>query len=125
MNNIASNQQKQLSEALTAIKKLRRRVEELEGASSEPIAVIGMGCRFPPDIDSPDAFWALLERGGDGVRIAFGALEERRRLRAADRRRLARRLPRVGQSSADQPGAKGSEKRSPSHDVRLLFHCHG
>jgi 6-methylsalicylic acid synthase len=29
-------------------------------AGFEPIAVVGMGCRFAPDIGSPDKFWAAL-----------------------------------------------------------------
>ena len=32
-----------------------------------PVAVIGIGCRFP-GADSPKAFWDLLTRGGDAVR---------------------------------------------------------
>jgi acyl transferase domain-containing protein/acyl carrier protein len=32
-----------------------------------PIAVIGMGCRLPGGIDSPDAFWDALLRGDDLV----------------------------------------------------------
>ncbi|OBA59293.1 polyketide synthase [Mycobacterium sp. 1100029.7] len=32
-----------------------------------PIAVIGMGCRLPGGIDSPDAFWRALLRGDDLV----------------------------------------------------------
>jgi acyl transferase domain-containing protein/acyl carrier protein len=32
-----------------------------------PIAVIGMGCRLPGGIDSPDAFWEALLRGDDLV----------------------------------------------------------
>ncbi|WP_264991955.1 type I polyketide synthase, partial [Mycobacterium montefiorense] len=32
-----------------------------------PIAVIGMGCRLPGGIDSPDAFWQALLRGEDLV----------------------------------------------------------
>src|SRR5271170_3960244 len=32
-----------------------------------PIAVIGMGCRLPGGIDSPDAFWQALLRGDDLV----------------------------------------------------------
>ena len=32
----------------------------------EPIAIIGIGCRFP-GADGPDAFWRLLAEGGDAV----------------------------------------------------------
>ncbi|MFM9961021.1 MAG: beta-ketoacyl synthase N-terminal-like domain-containing protein [Planctomycetaceae bacterium] len=34
--------------------------------SDDAIAIIGMGCRFP-GADSPEAFWRLLERGGDAI----------------------------------------------------------
>ncbi|WP_091092659.1 type I polyketide synthase [Nonomuraea wenchangensis] len=30
------------------------------GVQAEPVAVIGIGCRFPGDADSPDEFWDLL-----------------------------------------------------------------
>ncbi len=32
-----------------------------------PIAVIGIGCRFPGDADSPDKFWELLQSGRDAL----------------------------------------------------------
>lgn len=34
---------------------------------AEPIAIVGMACRFPPDLDSPEAFWRFLAAGGEGV----------------------------------------------------------
>ncbi|MBA0052922.1 acyltransferase domain-containing protein [Streptomyces sp. AJS327] len=37
-------------------------------APAEPLAVIGLSCRFPGDAESPDAFWRLLQRGGHGIR---------------------------------------------------------
>lgn len=33
----------------------------------EPVAVVGMGCRFPGGANSPQAFWNLLRRGVDTV----------------------------------------------------------
>ncbi|WP_078887602.1 type I polyketide synthase [Streptomyces sp. NRRL S-118] len=33
----------------------------------EPIAIIGMACRLPGDANSPEEYWELLQRGGDGI----------------------------------------------------------
>ncbi|WP_274563534.1 polyketide synthase [Streptomyces spiramyceticus] len=33
----------------------------------EPIAIIGMACRLPGDANTPEEYWELLERGGDGI----------------------------------------------------------
>jgi acyl transferase domain-containing protein/short-subunit dehydrogenase/acyl carrier protein len=37
------------------------------GASEEPIAIVGMSCRYPGGVSSPDELWQLLDRGGDGI----------------------------------------------------------
>ena len=55
-------------QALLALRKLRARVEELERARTEPIAVIGVACRFPGGANTPEAFWQLLREGVDAVR---------------------------------------------------------
>ncbi len=52
-----------LRDALSRIETLTAKLEAL----SEPIAVIGMGCRFPGGANNIQAFWELLERGGDGI----------------------------------------------------------
>ena len=53
--------------ALAEIRELRRRLASAEADRSAPIAVIGMGCRFPGGADGPDNFWRLLEDGVDAV----------------------------------------------------------
>ncbi len=52
-------------QALQAIQTLQRRINELEQSAHEPIAVVGMACHFPGDLDSPDAFWKALVDGDD------------------------------------------------------------
>ncbi len=39
----------------------------LDSAPAEPIAVIGIGCRFPGDAHDPDSFWRNLLAGVDAV----------------------------------------------------------
>ncbi|WP_332107730.1 type I polyketide synthase [Phytohabitans flavus] len=36
-------------------------------AADEPIAIVGLACRFPGDVRSPDDLWQMLVTGGDGV----------------------------------------------------------
>jgi acyl transferase domain-containing protein/acyl carrier protein len=56
-----------LHRALAAVRDLRARLAAAERASAEPIAVVGIGCRFPGGASDPDAFWRLLRDGVDAV----------------------------------------------------------
>src|ERR1700750_989952 len=45
----------------------RRRAVDAAMAASEAIAIVGMSCRAPRDLTSPESYWGLLGRGGDAV----------------------------------------------------------
>ena len=57
----------QLKRALVAVRKLRARVDELEQAGREPLAIVGIGCRLPGGATSPQLFWRLLHEGQNAV----------------------------------------------------------
>jgi acyl transferase domain-containing protein/acyl carrier protein len=52
---------------LAALKEARSRIETLERDYHEPIAVIGMACRFPGQATSPDRYWELLDKGQHAI----------------------------------------------------------
>jgi acyl transferase domain-containing protein/acyl carrier protein len=56
-----------LKRALLALTDMQARLDAESGARNEPIAIIGMGCRFPGGAGSPQAFWQLLRDGVDGI----------------------------------------------------------
>ncbi|KAB1092541.1 type I polyketide synthase, partial [Micromonospora aurantiaca] len=35
--------------------------------SDEPLAIVGMACRYPGGVETPDQLWALLAAGGEGI----------------------------------------------------------
>ena len=56
-----------LQRAVYTIKEIRAKLDKAERKQSEPIAVIGMGCRFPGGADNPDDFWSMLNNGIDAI----------------------------------------------------------
>lgn len=55
-----------LQRAAVALRQARARIEALERGRNEPIAVVGMACRFPGGEDL-EGLWQLLRRGGSAV----------------------------------------------------------
>jgi acyl transferase domain-containing protein/acyl carrier protein len=71
VNDILSGKEEtraRLARALTALKDLRAQVDALKQARSEPIAVIGIGCRYPGGVQDADGFWRLLRDRTDAIR---------------------------------------------------------
>lgn len=64
LNQIADYSPKRL--ALLA-NQLKQRVEALEASAREPIAIVGMACRFPGGADTPELYWELIRAGKDAV----------------------------------------------------------
>ncbi len=56
-----------ITEALRKIDDLTARLEIAEQGDTEPIAVVGMGCRLPGGVHGPAQYWQFLEQGGNGV----------------------------------------------------------
>jgi Erythronolide synthase docking domain/Beta-ketoacyl synthase, N-terminal domain len=54
-----------LKRATIDVRRLQRELREERERAHEPIAIVGIGCRFVGGIDSPEALWDLLERGGE------------------------------------------------------------
>ncbi|WP_158501755.1 type I polyketide synthase [Vitiosangium sp. GDMCC 1.1324] len=59
-----------MKKAAIIIRRLEERLaslEQVEQEQTEPLAIVGIGCRFPGGADSPETFWKLLEEGRDAV----------------------------------------------------------
>ncbi|MFD5429672.1 SDR family NAD(P)-dependent oxidoreductase [Streptomyces sp. NPDC127084] len=70
MSNEMSNDDKlrdYLRRATTDLRETRRRLREAEELQHEPIAVVGMGCRMPGGVRTPDDLWELIAGGRDAM----------------------------------------------------------
>ncbi|GAA2477712.1 hypothetical protein GCM10010276_12510 [Streptomyces longisporus] len=56
-----------LKKAAADLQETRQRLRRLEAGEHEPLAIVGMACRFPGGADSPEEFWDMMAAGVDGV----------------------------------------------------------
>ena len=58
-----------MKDAVQKIKQLQTQLDTVTQKQTEPIAIIGMGCRFPGSSNNPEQYWQLLAQGIDGVTL--------------------------------------------------------
>ncbi|MFS0693260.1 SDR family NAD(P)-dependent oxidoreductase [Streptomyces nitrosporeus] len=67
---MSENEQKlldYLKRATSELSGCRQQLKAMKDAENEPIAIVGMGCRYPGGVSGPSSLWRLLASAGDAI----------------------------------------------------------
>src|SRR5690349_18202666 len=64
---MAPDRRSLLRDALRAVEEMQAKLDAAERRRQEPIAIVGVGCRYPGGVAGPEDYWRLLRDGVDAV----------------------------------------------------------
>ena len=67
MSETTNSELSPVKRALLELREMRAKMEAMERAAHEPIAIIGMACRYPGAVNNIDDYWRLLSEGVDAI----------------------------------------------------------
>ena len=68
LKNLSDHEKSIQTRVFKALNEAKERLKAVEAKQSEPIAIVGLGCRFGNNIATVDGFWSFLKAGGNTLR---------------------------------------------------------